>query len=51
MTTIADLAREFNAQPFEIAAFADLGAVADDFEVDADTEAMIREALAGTDAE
>jgi hypothetical protein len=46
MTTIADLAREFNAQPYEVAAFADLGDVRDSFELDADTEAAIREAWA-----
>lgn len=47
MTTIADLAREFGAQPHEIAAFADLGRdYSDTAELTPDTEAMIREAWA-----
>lgn len=48
MTTLADLAHEFNAQPYEVAAFGDLGAVPDDFELDGDTESAIREAWAST---
>lgn len=47
MTTIRDLAREFNAQPYEIAAFADLNRGYDETaELDTDTETMIREAWA-----
>lgn len=48
MATITSLAAEFNAQPYEVAAFADLGNMAEDAELDADTEAMIREAWAQT---
>lgn len=47
MTTITDLAREFDAQPYEVAAFADLGPdYTDDMELTAETEQMIREAWA-----
>jgi hypothetical protein len=51
MTTIADLAHEFNAQPHEIAAFGDLGNMPQDAELDADTEAAIREAWDSVSAE
>ena len=45
MTTIADLAAEFNAQPYEVAAFADLGRdYSDHGELTPETEQMIREA-------
>lgn len=46
MTTIASLAEEFGAQPYEVAAFADLGTTPQHEELDTDTEAMIREAWA-----
>jgi hypothetical protein len=45
-TTIASLAAEFNAQPHEVAAFADLGDTDQSAPLDEDTEAMIREAWA-----
>ena len=46
MATINSLAAEFNAQPHEVAAFGDLGDLAHDAELNADTETMIREAWA-----
>lgn len=47
MATIATIAREFNAQAYEIAAFFALGADYDGYaELDAATEAEMREALA-----
>lgn len=42
--TIASLAREFNAQPYEVASFADLGDMDQSVPLDAETENMIREA-------
>jgi hypothetical protein len=44
VTTIASLAAEFDAQPYEVAAFGDLGDFPQDVELDADTENAIREA-------
>lgn len=49
-STLATLAAEFNAQPHEVAAFADLGQTAQDEPLDGDTEAMIREAWAAAPA-
>jgi hypothetical protein len=48
MTTITDLAREFNTTPYELRAFADdmLDGLADTDEIPADTEAVLREAHA-----
>lgn len=47
MATIASLAQEFiNAQPYEVAAFADLGVFPQDEELPQETEIMIREAWA-----
>lgn len=46
METIASLAAEFNAQPHEVASFADLGNIAQDAPLDAETVEMIREAWA-----
>lgn len=54
MTTIRDLASEFDMQPFELRAFADdlLTAIESDAdEISADTEAIIREALASAPAQ
>ena len=46
MATIETIAREFNAQPYEIAAFFALGTdYSDHAELDAETEAWMREAL------
>lgn len=42
MSTIRDLAREYNAQPYEIAAFLDLGR---DYSDDTEVEPWMREAL------
>lgn len=44
--TIASLAADLNAQPHEVAAFANLGQTAQDAPLDAETETMIREAWA-----
>ena len=46
MSTIRDLAREFNAQPHEVKAFAGLDTWVDGDELPADIEAVIREAWA-----
>lgn len=46
MTTIASLANELGCQPYELAAFADLGNMPQDQEIDREKEAMIREAWA-----
>lgn len=47
MSTIADLAHEFNAQPYELAAYFDLGADYDEFaELDETTEAEYRQVWA-----
>ena len=46
MTTIRDLAAQTDAQPYEIAAFFALGTdYSDHAELDAETEAWMREAL------
>lgn len=52
MTTIRDLANEFDAQPYELVAFADdlLDGLAETDEIPADAEATIREAWAASDA-
>ncbi len=42
--TIASLAVEFNAQPYEVAAFADLGDIPQDQPLSDEDAAMIREA-------
>jgi len=44
MTTIAEFAVEHHAQPYEVAAFFDLGNVADDTELDSADEPWMREA-------
>ncbi len=46
MNTIASLAAELGAQPYEIAAFGDLGPMAYDVPLNPDDEDMIREAWA-----
>lgn len=47
MATIATIAREYNSQPYEIAAFFALGTDYDEnAEIDEATEAEMREALA-----
>ena len=51
MTTIATLARDYSAQPYEIAATLDLGADYDDHaELDDVTEAEYRSILDAADA-
>jgi hypothetical protein len=47
MTTIAEIAREFRMQPYELRAFADdlLNDLTDNDEVPATTETILREAL------
>lgn len=51
MTSIASLARDYNAQPYEIAATLDLGADYDDHaELDDATEAEYRSILDAADA-
>lgn len=50
MPTIAELAREYDMQPYELRAFADdmLDSVADDVtEIPAETERTLRDALDG----
>lgn len=49
MTTLAALAREFSIEPYELAAFADLGAAPDDLEIDEENEAVIRLAMSMED--
>lgn len=46
MATIATLAQEFKTEPYVVAAFADLGTMSQQVELDAETEEMIREAWA-----
>lgn len=47
MTTIAKLAAELNCQPYELAAYLDLGRDYDDnAEISADDEQWMREAIA-----
>lgn len=52
MSSIRELAHEFNAQPHEVAAFADLGWPYDETEpLDAEDEAFIRDAWAAATAD
>lgn len=46
MMTLADMAREFGCEAWALAVFADLPSLRDTDEIDAETEAMIREAWA-----
>jgi len=52
MATIASLAREFDMQPYELRALADLHSVVDDeTALDDETEAFVRDLVTKTDAD